>query len=339
MRTTRRPSRPLLALLGAVVIAGLVAACSPPDETDEVGPQVAPEAGALPVTLEQVYAPVTVENGTARIAAMGVGDADTLLALWIKPTAIATFGDPKQTTSPWNAELIGDSSPTYLPTVSSEFGTAIDTTLATDPGLITAIGADPSREQFNSLRKVAPTVLRPAQFSAWQVPWEAQATQVGKAVGLPKATAAKIAETNALLAGLRRDHPQFAGKTAVVVTGAPDGTVSIYSGGDGRGQTLAGYGFTFPPALQPALTNGFYGSLSAERLDLLDSADLVVAVDWQGSNDQLRRNAAFTSLDVVRSGRVAYLDQEVGTAMSVPTVLTIPWVAGKALDPITASVR
>ena len=125
----------------------------------------------------------------------------------------------------------------------------------------------------------------------------------------------------------------------MVVTGAPDGTVSIYSGGDGRGQTLAGYGFTFPPALQPALTNGFYGSLSAERLDLLDSADLVVAVDWQGSNDQLRRNAAFTSLDVVRSGRVAYLDQEVGTAMSVPTVLTIPWVAGKALDPITAAVR
>ena len=64
MRTTRRPSRPLPALLGAVVIAGLVAACSPPDETHEVGPQVAPEAGALPVTLEQVYAPVTVENGT-----------------------------------------------------------------------------------------------------------------------------------------------------------------------------------------------------------------------------------------------------------------------------------
>ena len=107
-----------------------------------------------------------------------------------------------------------------------------------------------------------------------------------------------------------------------------------YGAGDGRGQTLAGYGLTFPPALQPSVTSGFYGDLPAESLNLLDSADVVVAVDWQGSNDQLRRNAAFTSLDVVRSGRVAYLDQEVGTAMSVPTVLTVPWVADQAVAPI-----
>ena len=85
------------------------------------------------------------------------------------------------------------------------------------------------------------------------------------------------------------------------------------------------------------MTSGFYGDLPAESLNLLDSADVVVAVDWQGSNDQLKANAAFNRLAVAQSGRVVYLPQEVGSAMSVPTVLTIPWVAEQAVEPIAAA--
>ncbi len=82
------------------------------------------------------------------------------------------------------------------------------------------------------------------------------------------------------------------------------------------------------------ITSGFYGELPAESLDRLDAADLVIAVDWEGANDRLRANRAFSRLQVARSGRVVYLPQDVGTAMSVPTVLTIPWVADRAVGPI-----
>ncbi|WP_238418668.1 ABC transporter substrate-binding protein [Gordonia sp. 'Campus'] len=329
-----------LTLIFALLAAAMVAtSCSSPDESvDEGMAQVpAPESGAIPVTVQQAYAPVTVEQPPKRIAAMGVGDGDTLLALGVTPTTIAPFADPDQATAPWNAELIGDSNPVVLANASAAFGDEIPKALATEPDLITAVGADPTRDQFDLLTKTAPTIVRPAQFKPWQVPWDAQTRQIGTAIGLPELADRKITETEQFLAGVREKNPQLAGKTAVVITASPTGGVSIYGPDDGRGQTVAGYGLAFPPALQGSISNGFYGEVPAESLNLLDAADVVIAVDWQGSNDRLRNNAAFNRLNVVRSGRVVYLPQEVGSAMSVPTVLTIPWVAGQAVEPIAAA--
>lgn len=331
--------RSLTLLVGLLAAALVVTSCSPPDETVDSGTaQVpTPEAGAIPVTVQQAYAPATVDQAPKRVAAMGVGDGDTLLALGVTPTTIAPFADPDQASAPWNAELLADSKPVVLPNASGAFGDEIPKALATEPDLITAVGADPTRDQFDLLSKTAPTILRPAQFQPWQVPWDAQTRQIGTAVGLPELADRKVTETEQFLANVREQNPQLAGKTAVVVTASPTGGVSIYGPGDGRGQTLTGYGLTFPPALQPSVTSGFYGDLPAESLNLLDSADVVVAVDWQGSNDQLKSNAAFNRLAVAQSGRVVYLPQEVGSAMSVPTVLTIPWVAEQAVGPIAAA--
>ncbi|MBD0863420.1 ABC transporter substrate-binding protein [Gordonia sp. zg691] len=337
MRTRHhRPLALLLALLAATLVA---TSCSPPAEKSPDGSArvPAPEPGAIPVTVQQAYAPAVVERAPKRVAAMGVGDADTLLALGVTPTTIAPFADPDQATAPWNAELLRDSAPVVLSNVSGAFGDEIPKALATDPDLITAVGADPTRDQFDLLSKTGPTILRPARFQPWQVPWDSQTVQIGTAVGLPDLAARKVAETEAFLAGVRAENPEFAGKTAVVVTASPTGGVSIYGPSDGRGQTVAGYGLRFPPALEKVITNGFYGDLPAENLNLLDAADIVIAVDWEGSNDRLRANAAFDRLSVARSDRVVYLPQEVGSAMSVPTLLTIPWVAGQAVEPIAAA--
>ncbi|MEO9328007.1 ABC transporter substrate-binding protein [Gordonia aurantiaca] len=327
----------LSGVLLTVSAAALIAtSCSAPaeDSHDDAARVPAPEAGAIPVTVQQVYAPAVVERAPTRIAAMGVGDGDTLLALGVVPTTIAPFADPDQATAPWNAELIGDSEPVVLPNTASAFGDEIPKALATGPDLITAVGADPTRDQFDLLGKTAPTILRPAQYRPWQVPWDAQTIQIGTAIGQPANAKRKVDETNDFLAGVRAENPMLAGKTAVVVTASPTGGVSVYGPEDGRGQTVAGYGLQFPPALNDVITNGFYGDLPAESLNRLDAADLVIAVDWEGANDKLRASPAFQRLEVARSGRVVYLPQDVGTAMSVPTVLTIPWVADAAVGPI-----
>ncbi|GAC68146.1 ABC transporter substrate-binding protein [Gordonia soli] len=326
----------------AAVAALTITACSAPDESgsdsDSASVPTA-EAGAYPVTIDHVFGKTTIDSQRKRVAAMGVGDADNLLALGVKPVTIATFADPDATSSPWNADLIGDTSPTVLPNTSSEFGGQIAKALSTNPDLITAVGAVPTREQYDTLAKTTPTILRPTGATAWETPWDVQVTEIGKAVGLPKAAEAKVAETKKYLTDVQNQHPQFAGKTGVVVTGAPNGGVSIYSEGDGRGQTLTGYGLKFPEQLRSAITNGFYGELAAESLNRLDSADVVVAVDWAGSNDKLRADPAFQRTAAAREGRVVYLDQEVGSAMSVPTVLTIPWVGSRAVGPIADAIK
>ncbi|WP_168700019.1 ABC transporter substrate-binding protein [Gordonia paraffinivorans] len=326
----------LFGFLSAIIAATIiVTSCSAPDESVGDAARVpAPEPGAIPVTVQQAYAPAVVDRAPTRIAAMGVGDGDTLLALGVIPTTIAPFADPDQAKAPWNAELIGDTSPVVLSNVSSAFGDEIPKALATNPDLVTAVGADPTRDQFDLLAKTAPTILRPAQYQPWRVPWDAQTIQIGTAIGQPDAARRKVEETKAFLAGVRERNPVLAGKTAVVVTAGPTGGVSVYGPGDGRAQAVAGYGLRFPPALEDVITSGFYGELPAESLDRLDAADLVIAVDWEGANDRLRANQAFSRLQVARTGRVVYLPQDVGTAMSVPTVLTIPWVADRAVGPI-----
>ncbi|WLP93135.1 ABC transporter substrate-binding protein [Gordonia sp. NB41Y] len=321
----------------ALATALVVGACSSPAEDNGGATAPAPEAGAIPVTIEHQYGSTTIDEPVTRVAAMGVGDADTLLALGVQPTTIAPFADPTQRVTPWNAELLGDNQPVILPNVSAEFGAMIPKTLATDPQLITAVGAAPDRAQYDKLTAAVPTIVRPANYPDWQVPWDVQATEIGKAVGQPKAVADKIAQVKAQLASIRTDHPEFAGKTAVAVTRSADGSISVYGAGDGRGQTLIDYGLAFPESLKSTITSGFYGTLSPENVSMLDAADIVVAIDWQGSNAKLQSDAAWNRQPFVTGKRVAYLDQQVGSAMSVPTVLTIPWVASQAVEPIATA--
>ena len=341
-RTTgARTSRALATAAVALAAALGVAACSAPDETaDTSGAASAPppEPGAIPVTIDHQYGSTTIDRAPTRVAAMGVGDADNLLALGVTPTTIAPFAAPDQQKAPWNERLIGDSDPVVLNNVSAQFGDEIARALATNPDLITAVGAAPTREQYDKVAAAAPTIVRPGNFPDWQVPWDVQATEIGRAIGQPQAAERKIADVKAQLAEIRDQRPQFAGKTGVVVTSAPNGGVTVYGGGDGRAQTLSDYGLTFPEQLRPVLTGGFYGELPAENMDLLNSADVVVVVDWDGGNSRLQSDARWSQLPVVTQGRVVYLDQQVGSAMSVPSLLSIPWVAEQAIGPITDAV-
>ena len=332
-----RHVRPLLAVFATIAASTLVlVGCSAPDEQEDSAGSSAPaaEPGALPVTIEHKYGSTTISTQPSRVAAMGVGDGDTLLALGITPTTIAPFADPTQRSAPWNAELLGDAKPEILPNVSAEFGAQISKALSTNPQLVTAVGAAPTREQYDTLSRAVPTIVRPAQYQDWQVPWDVQTTEIGKAVGLPDAASKKIAESKKHVADLVAQHPELKGKTGVVVTGSTDGGVSIYGPGDGRAQMLADYGLSFPESLKPTITSGFYGSISAERLDMLNAADVVVTVDWSGANAKLKADPTWNRQAYVTQGRTVYLDQQVGSAMSVPTVLTVPWVADQAVAPI-----
>ncbi|GAA3701960.1 hypothetical protein GCM10022238_16770 [Gordonia hankookensis] len=283
MRTSRvQLTRPIrLAAVGLTAAAALVVgACSAPDEDSATSSSMpTAEAGSIPTTIQHAYGSTTISKQPSRVAAMGVGDADTLLALGVTPTTVAPFGDPPARSTPWNADLLGDAQPVVLPNAAADFGNQIPNALATNPDLITAIGAAPTQEQYDVLTKAAPTIVRPKEYPDWQIPWDVQTTEIGRAVGLPATAQRKIDETKAYLADVRAKHPEFAGKTAAVVSGLPTGAVSIYSAQDGRGQTLTDYGFSFPESLKPAITNGFYGEISAENLSMLNDVDVVVAVD------------------------------------------------------------
>ncbi|PXW33972.1 UNVERIFIED_CONTAM: iron complex transport system substrate-binding protein [Williamsia faeni] len=311
-------------------VAALIGAtgCSSLDEDGDPSASMTAERGALPVTIEQNFGPVTIEKEPTRVAAVGPGDGDTLLALGIVPTTMSplTGSEATRVVQPWNDELIGDTVPVVLPKASSDLNADIPKILATNPDLIVAVNAAVTEEQYNNLSEVAPTVLHEEQYPDGQVPWQAAAMQTGKAVGMPSETKKLIDETEKFFTDAQTEYPGIVGKKGAVITAGTGDGVDIYSDTDERGQTLTDLGMTFPAELAAAITGGLHGEISTENFDLLNSLDKVVAVDWQGSNDRLRQNAAFMNLAVVKRGGVVWVDQVVAAAMAVPTVLTIPYM-------------
>ncbi|SIR65799.1 ABC transporter substrate-binding protein [Williamsia sterculiae] len=327
-----------IALTG--VVLAVATACSAPAETsDSTSSSAKAESGALPVTISHLYGSTTIDKQPSRIATMGPGDGDLLLALGLKPTTLTPFADASGKTNvfPWNEKYIDKANPpAVLGTATSQLGDTITQALATNPDLILAVNQSVTKDQYASLSKAAPTLLHDAKYQDWQVPWTSSTEEIGKAIGMPAATEKLIDQTRQKYADAKKQHPEMVGKTAAVVIGGADGSVSLYSPGDGRGQTLTNLGYTFPDSLKPALSGGFYGDISNENLGMLSKLDKLVVVDWEGATEKVKANPAFQALDVVKRGDVVYADQVTGSAMSVPTVLTIPWVVDQLVPELTA---
>lgn len=315
----------------AVAVAALVVgvgACSAPDEDAGGSSSVAAEPGAFPVTIDHAYGSTTIDSAPSRIATLGPGDSDILLKLGIVPTTMAPFYDPtnRSVTTPWNSDLLRGQNPEVLTNATSDLAGEVTKVLASNPQLIVAVNNAVTQPVYDNLAKVAGTVVREKQYQDWQVPWQAATAEVGKAVGKPAETARIIAETEKQFTDAKAANPQLVGRSSAVVIGSDAGGVYIYGPGDGRGQMLTNLGMTFPASLQPTITDGFYGSISDENLNLLNGLDKLVVVDYAGATDKLKANPAFGNLDIVKRGDVVYVDQGLGSAMSVPTVLTIPYV-------------
>ncbi|WP_437425946.1 ABC transporter substrate-binding protein [Williamsia muralis] len=330
IKTTRLSRGFTRTAVATVAVAALVgtAACSAPDEdSDSSGASVSAEAGALPVTIAHNLGETTIETEPKRIATLGPGDSDILLALGIRPTTIVPFGDPtgKTAIAPWNEKYIAENTPEVLGLAAQDLNGEIPKALATNPDMIVAVNNAVTQEQYDNLKKVAPTLVREAQYQDWLIPWAASTAEIGKAVGMPEKTQELIDQTNEKFEDAKAQYPNMVGKKSAVIIAGTDGSISIYGPGDGRGQMLTNLGQVFPKELEPLVTSGFYGTISNENLNLLNNLDQVVAIDWEGSNERMKTNPVFNNLDIVKRGGVIYLDQQTGTAMSVPTVLTIPW--------------
>ncbi|GAB2661437.1 iron-siderophore ABC transporter substrate-binding protein [Gordonia jinhuaensis] len=343
-RGWRRLTSALIGAAAVCTLVGATAACSSSDDSDTGASAVSPSrTDTFPVSITHRYGTTTIDSAPTRVATLGAGDEDILLALGITPTSIAPFLDPQNKTvvTPWNEKYLKgkESDIAVLSNALQDLGGEIPKAIATDPNLIVGVNNEVSKDQYSTLSKVAPTIVRPEQYPDWQVPWKVSTQEIGDSVGMSAPTRTKIADTEARFTEARAQHPEWASQTAAVITNSPDGGVSIYGPGDGRGQMLTNLGFQFPDYLKSTLTGGFYGEISQENLGMLNRLDRVVVVDWEGATDKLKANPAWNNLDIVKRGGVVYADQSVGTAMSVPTVLTIPWVLDRLVGPLADESR
>lgn len=320
---------PTVLLAAAVGALGLLAAACSPDSTGTG------DAGSASV--EGEYGTVSVPDDPQRVAALGLGDADTLLSLGITPVAITPWNADAATdgVGPWAQEQLGDARPAIIDTKSSIDESTIEKTVSADPDLIIAVNAAVDQNTYDKLSAIAPTVVRPAQAEDWTVPWQDATRLIGQAVGRPDAAEQVVADTESRFDAARSEHPAFSEQTGAVVLRDPTGGFYVYGNGDGRGQVLDDLGFTLPDSLRDLIGDRFYAEISAEQMQTLD-LDTLVVLDHAGAREALADDPLFQSLNVVKRGDVVFVDDMVGNAMSMPNPLTIPYALDNLVPALAA---
>ncbi|TWF77141.1 iron complex transport system substrate-binding protein [Pseudonocardia hierapolitana] len=326
-------SRRTVLRLGFVTLTGLAAGCagSTPDTAGNA-PTASAEPGALPVTLDHAYGSTTVAVPPGRVAVVGLGDADVLLALGVVPVLVPVWnGSVDDGVGTWARPHLGGAAPVPLANATTDFD--LEPIAAADPDLIVAVNNAIEEDVYRRLSAIAPTVLHAPGQTDWALPWKDVTTRIGAAVGLPGRAAAEVGEVEELFARTRAENPRFAERTAALVRVLDGGVLRVFSPGSGRGQLLTEMGFQPVAGVRDAFGDAFYVDVSPENTALVDG-DLLVVDNHEAAKPRLDALPTFAALPVVRDGRMIGLDPVASDAVSMPNSLTIPFVIGELLERI-----
>ena len=152
--------------------------------------------------------------------------------------------------------------------------------------------------------------------------------------------AEKVASSKKALTDAAAANPDFAGKTAMVIT--PYEGLYVYGAQDPRVRLMNELGFVNPPGfdeLFPADSDTFGGNISPEKAEILDVDTLVCFAD-EGEQQAQIETKLFKTQDVYTQGRTVWLrTADLGTLpFSFLTALSLPYLLEKFVPRVAAAV-
>jgi iron complex transport system substrate-binding protein len=281
----RRLRRPLV-LLTAVLLCA-VAACASGD--DEAAPAASGSAAAaFPVTIQHKFGSTTIDRRPERIVTVGWNDQDFVLALGEVPVSTREWFT-EYPTYPWVKAKLGGKT---LPTFSAEIN--YEAILKQKPDLILAIYETISKQTYEKLSQIAPTVIQSADYPDEMTPWDVQTLTTGKALGKAAQAQTLVDSVKAKIDAAKAANPSFAGKVLVEDYGPEKGQHWLVPGKDPRRALFDALGFSAQTESE---------DVSEERLDLLDRD--VLFVNGATQADSLK-SPVFGRLKVVKEDRTLY---------------------------------
>jgi len=293
----------------------------------------APGGTPFRVTIPHKYGATTLEKVPVRVVTVGLVDQDAFVALGTVPVATREwYGKVPGALFPWAKAKAGDAP---LPEVL-DYELNYEKIVALKPDLIVGLYSGLTQEEYDTLSKIAPTVAQPAGQPDWSADWRTITTTVGTILNKTAEAKNLIQGVEDTYAAVRKAHPEFAQKSAVLLSnyGWP-ATFFAYSYNGGLLRFLTDLGFQPLPELVKQAGDKTGLALSRERFDLVD-ADLVL---WNlTSADGLasvQADPAFRRLSAVKEGRVIFYAPGQGgayDAMVFASVLSLPAVTRDLAD-------
>ncbi|MEV4344082.1 ABC transporter substrate-binding protein [Actinoplanes sp. NPDC049596] len=271
--------------VAALLCAGLTA-CG--DSSTPAGGTTSAGTGAFPATIEHKFGATTIKATPQRVVTVGWNDQDFALSLGVTPVSTREWFT-EYPTYPWvSAKLNG----AQLPAFSAEIN--YEAIVKQRPDLILAVYETITKETYDKLSQIAPTVIQSSKYPDEETPWDVQTLTTGKALGKQAEAQALVDKVNAKVDEAKKANPQFAGKTLVVDYGPEKGQHWLLPKGDPRRSLFDALGFA---------TQEQGEDVSEERLDLLDRDVLLVE---GATKDDMVKSPVFAKLKVVTEDRAIY---------------------------------
>ncbi|GEL94512.1 iron-siderophore ABC transporter substrate-binding protein [Cellulomonas composti] len=350
--------RPLrFAALAVAAALALTACASDSDDTAgtdaTTGASATPSddaaSSAFPVTITNTFGDTTITSQPERVATVNWGNHDVPIALGIVPVGIpkSTYGDDDTDgVLPWTYAGLEalDATGDKLPVLFDETdGIPFEAVNNTEPDVILAAYSGLSKEDWNTLSAIAPTVSYPV--FAWGTNWKDMALIDGEAIGRKAEAQALIDDITDQIADGLAARPDVAGKTFAYtwVDPADRSKIGVYTPLDARVQLVNDLGLVNAPSVVALAgdTDQFYVDLSAENADQLSDVDVFVTYGDDTTLAALQADPLIGKIPAVARGSVVVVTDGIplAAATSGPTVLSIPWVLDDYLDLFEAAAK
>ncbi|MDL1900996.1 iron-siderophore ABC transporter substrate-binding protein [Anaerolineae bacterium CFX9] len=297
------------------------------------------DTSAFPLTIEHQFGTITLSEAPQRVVSIGYNTQDALFALGVQPVAVRYwFGDQAaHGVFPWAEDEANGAQPVLL---DMPEGVSFEAILALQPDLIVAVYSGISREEYDLLSQIAPTLAQPDGYGDFTIPWQVSTQFIGDALGKSEEAEALIADVETQFAALREQHPEFAGKTFVIAN-SYDGSYGYFTGEDPRSRFFTDLGFVVPDELAGLAGDDFYASISMERVDLLDQ-DLLVfqsVRDWAGGREGIESDPVLSRMPAMQEGRAVFIPPALDDAFQFQTVLSLPYFLEGIVPEIASAVN
>jgi iron complex transport system substrate-binding protein len=288
------------------------------------------------VTISHALGEAVIEEAPERVVTLGWASADAALAVGVVPVGIEIqpYGGNEEGVLPWVEEAL-DEAGAETPAII-ESSDAVEQIIATKPDLILAPYSGLTQEQHDKLAAIPGVDVVAYPETPWSTPWRETVEIVGEALGRSEEATQVLEEIDAEVAAAAEAHPEFQGKT-IATLAADTSSLYFYTPADPREQFLNDLGFTTAPSVEQ-LSEGvdeFFGTLSFEEADKLQSDVLLTYMDTQENQDQLLSVPSVANLPQVKNGTTAQIIGEpLVASVGPPTALSLTW----GLDEIVAEL-
>jgi len=351
----------LKALLLAAVMLILLVGCSTPSSNSTTEATPTPSAPATtetsneapasqnthteyPIVINHALGETVIESKPERVVTIQWANHDVVLALGVVPVGFSAANFGVQDDSgllPWTAEKLqqlGESNPNvFMDTDGLDFEAISDA----NPDVILAAYSGITQEDYDILSEIAPVVAYPT--APWTTTWREQVMFNATGMGMVAEGEQLIKDTEAMIQEKLSAYPQIQGKKVVWVNfSAKDlSKLHIYTPIDSRVSFLYELGMVFPESITKQITDptSYSLSLSAENIEALYDADLIVGYGDDELYQTLKADPLIGKIPAIERGSVAFITSDTPlVAAGTPNPLSIAYTIDEYLELIAEAI-